>query len=585
MHAVDITPPLNAPPTIETLGDAVASMLYEWSQLSPELRDRNREAIYMARATASAISEVLCLTQWQTIPIEKLLGLDKVLIDRARAEGATGANLTRYARNCRHILSHAKSRGCRSQALTRLKSWDVVMNALKADERGVQRMIEDLGIRKIPAETTEDDLKAAGQRAMANGLAECTSEKYVGHFRSRMRAAKLEAMFPLLDLKFKRSTFYCDPIEKMAGEAQAELNDIKAFLTPVWVPDRASRDATRMANAKQTVRSFRQLHAWVRTHRGIIPPTLRALVDPEYVLPWIDWLENDRHLLREAVKGAAGLIHSIASKHEIFEGLDLDWILTRIRKVPKERHYKRQMRKQEQAVAYELLDQIPQQLRTKSEAPGLSAVKIARLRHDEEVVKTLLLALRQRNIRECDLSGNLVWDEINPKMAFNLDLSGCVQAAWDDDHHRRFLLLKYSESDTKANRAEIVAIPLAHAESLWEFVQVHRQHLVAADRDHGKLFCNLRGEELSEQAFRKLVRRITKTCLGKGVSPHLWRSIFGARVLHLAALGIGGGLLHAQRALFHKTPEPTQNYLDLNYALPGITAVDFDYDLRLSAMD
>jgi hypothetical protein len=392
-----------------------------------------------------------------------------------------------------------------------------------------------------------------------------------------MRAAALESLFPLLDLKYKGAP-YADPIEEMTDESQAQLDRLVAFRAPGWVPGRDARFATRPAAAERMVLSFRELHGHTRIYEGRTPPTLPDLVAPENVLPWIDFLQNDRGLFRESIAVTVGRVHSIACKHEIFKGLEFEWLLERVREVPKERRYKRRQRKQDKAVPDQVLAQLPGMLRADSEAPGLSVTKVARLRHDESLVLLLLLALRQRNVRDCAIDVNFVWHKITLKMKKDLDLPECVLAEWDRDRHRDFLMLVYTEIDTKANRWEIVVIPMADANTIDEFERIHRRQLVPNEgRKHGELFCNSRGDELSEEAFRRRVRGITKTYLGKSISPHLWRSIFGARGLRLAALGIGGGLLHVQRRLFQAAPETMQSYLDLYYALPGILALDREF--------
>jgi hypothetical protein len=568
-----------------TLGDAVVSMVFEWSNMPREKQARDYDEIQKARATAQAISEVLHCSEWQTIPLEDLFGLDAALVRHAEQEGFSKRNRARYARQCRRILDHAKKHGFSCDALGHLERWKPIMAAFNGEPRGLVRMLESVATCKEPADTTENDLEAARRRAVVNGLAESTSESYISKFRGKMRAANLESSFPLLELKMKRPATYCDLLAAMTAEARAQLDILSKFRTGTWVPGRDARDANRPAAVERMILSYRELHGFTRTRLHRKPVTLRDLVVPENVCPWVQFLHKERGLFRESIWVAAGPIHAIACKHPIFQGFDFGWMLALIRGVPKEARYKRQMRKQKKSLRYEVIAGILPALRAKSQEPGLSAVDVAWLRHDESLLSALLLALRQRNVRSSGIGVNLVAKPITLQMAFQLDLPECVRSAWNEDHRREFLMLVYGEEETKSNRAETVVLPLARAETFQEFVHVHRGQLINPETDHGRLFLNRNGGELSEEAFRRLVRCLTREHIGKAVSPHLWRSIFGARVMRLAAIGIGGGMRQAQRALFHAEERTTQPYLDLDYALPGILALNYEFIVRPSALN
>jgi hypothetical protein len=550
------------------------SIAYEWSRQPSELRARDYDRVYKIRASAAAINQLLPhVGDWQTIPLERLFGLDSPLAARGCAEGFSKQNQNRYARGCRKILEHEIARGWTCAALDKLATWNDVFAALGGRPRGLVRMIEDIGMQMTTFETTENDLESARQRAVDRGLAESTTLALVSSFRTEMRAAGLQHLFPLLDFEPKRKP-YCDSLADMTIKAQKQLYTLVAFRAPGVVPGRAAKDATRPAAAGRMVLSFRELHGHTRDKEGRTPPTLRELVAPENVLPWIDYLQHVRGLLRTSVEANVGPIHSIVSCHEIFSGLNFDWMLDRIRAVPKERAYKVQERKQDMSVPDQVLAGLPQLIRSTSRAPGLSPKEVAWLRHDEALVRFLLLALRQRNIRECCMRVNLKPGTINYKMAHELDLPDCVRAAWNDDHSREFLTLVYTEPQTKTNHAETVFIPIADAEVIERFIGFHRKSIVSKKHKHRNVFCNRRGEKLTSKTFRDLVKGITQTHLGKAITPHIWRSIFGSRVLRLAALGIGGGLKHAQRALFHRKERTTQPYLNLNYAVPGVVAIN-----------
>jgi integrase len=266
----------------------------------------------------------------------------------------------------------------------------------------------------------------------------------------------------------------------------------------------------------------------------------------------------------------------------MFRDRSFEWIVERMKKVPAERSYMIQMRKEEKAVPYEVLAQISQELRAKSKASGLSPSDIAWLRHDEALVLVLLnLAFRQRNLRICGVSTpanvNITQEKITLKLKNELILPDCVKSFLEKDPHREFLIMRFSETETKAGRAVTEVLPVALAQVLEEYIQIHRPLLIPPGHEHGKLFCNRIGRELSADNLRRLVCRITHAHIGKKIPPHLWRSIFAAHALLLAGTGAGGGINFVQRRLWHLDPVTTQKYCQLDYALPGIAALNREF--------
>jgi hypothetical protein len=269
-------------------------------------------------------------------------------------------------------------------------------------------------------------------------------------------------------------------------------------------------------------------------------------------------------------------------QHPLFESLEFEWIAKRIRTVPKGRRYKRTERKEAKAVPYEVLATIPSKLRVQSRAPGLTAVEVAWLRHDEAVISILLhLVYRQRNIRECGISApasvNLIRRRITPKLLTESSLPDWVGTAYVENPRREFWMFSFDENETKAARAVTDIVPAEVVPLLEEYLDVHRAALVDPDHDHGRLFFNRRGKELSEYNLRQLVSRLTSTHLGRKITPHLWRNIYAVHSRILSAAGAGPGLGALQDRLWHDDPKTTEVYCQMDYALPGIVALNREF--------
>jgi hypothetical protein len=236
----------------------------------------------------------------------------------------------------------------------------------------------------------------------------------------------------------------------------------------VWIPDRSTSEIVRPVSISKIQSSFSRLHGHrtqIREMKAVA--SLVDLVTPDNVLPFIEFLEGEHGLLREAIYDTLAPIMSVVRHDPIFEDRDYEWIPDRILKVPKERRYKLYLRKEEKAEPYERLGEIPKALRLDSKAPGLSAEEEAWLRHDEVLISFLHeLALRQRNVRECQtwdgLKPNFKWERINNEMLLNLDIPECVRRAYEENNNRKFLMLTFNEEETKARRAERIVLPHAH---------------------------------------------------------------------------------------------------------------------------
>ena len=604
MHAIERTTYSSQPPRrMRTLGDAVASITHAYLQVPRRLH--NKQSIndeYSARTVAYAVSAVLdCREDWKSIPLSHLFALEARLREYALLEGFKPNEAGYYTREIRKILAHASSHGWSSRQMRLIKSWDTATAAFKKKAGGCIQIIDYLISRnRTPSTTTERDLERWAESA-EESLELTSIEQYLNHFRSRIRAATLTGLFPHLDLASKGRTRYGDHITALRPGVQAELKKIAKRKAEVEIPDRSTREIARPVSISKIYSSFKRLHGHRTQIRGQKPvESLVRLVTSDNVLPYIDYLENELGHLREEIKDTFNPIMSVVRHDPLFKSRDYEWIPDRIQKVPKERHYKMLLRKEEKAQAYELLGEIPKALRRESTAPGLDAKEVAWFRHDEVLISVLHeLAFRQRNVRECQtfdgIDPDLKWEPLTNKDLLDLYIPECVLQAYNDNTSREFLMICFDEKKTKSHRAERVVLPLALASLIEDFDQHHRtllfedfierSRLTVTNKtkkkkrrfDHGHLLLNRNGGGLSQHSLRWQVRRLTRKYIGHKVSPHIWRDIFAAHTKMLAALGLGGGRQMLQRRLFQVDDATTDGYSQLDYALPGIAALDREY--------
>lgn len=584
MHAVDLAPYLKKPRYMRTLGDALASILSEWSKQPRELKKKNWPSTYLIRCAAHTVSTIL-EKECSRISLDELVGLSPQLVQYALAEGSRNSF---YARPCRKILAHAKAHGWTSDAMALRDSWRPVKEIFKRRSLGCLQIIDALiACGKSPEKTAEADLQFWRDQSIKNGLSRSSIEQYIPRFRRLIRAAGQQERFPQLDFRLRRLPRYGDTLDAMSAQTQAELQEIAVYRTSTWLPDRSAHIAVREMTVESMMKSFRQLHGFrtqIQKKRRVAG--LCELVKPATVLPYIDWLASERSLLRDSIQNIFAPILVVLRHHPLFKGQNYEWISERIQQIPREQNYKRTERKEAKAVPYELLATIPSKLRLQSEAPGLSAVDIAWFRHDEAVIAILLhLVYRQRNIRECGIAApasvNVIRQRITPNLLNNGNCPDWVRAAHAANPRREFWMFSFMENETKAARAVRDLVPLEIISVLEEYLDIHRPILIDPSKDHGRLFFNRRGKSLSEDNLRQLIRRLTGAYIGRKIAPHLWRDIYAVYFRVLAATGVGEDFDALHDRLWHQDRQTTETYCQMDYALPGIVALNREFSTSL----
>jgi integrase len=585
MQTLLFEPFLILPHSIVTLSDAIALMDTERRKLSVDRASKQRlgNAFWLARSTADVVCEILGKDR-ASIKLEEILDLDDDLIRYALAEDIDRRHASKYATACRKMIRYARSRGWTCDAIVRIESWQPVKDALSRHNDGTQQIVRYLiSAGKTPVDTTEADLYDWHKHAVANGLSTDAADMRMSRFRSKLRAPDVKSLFPLLDLESKRRSSYGTPIARMHTTIQAQIGELVLYRSKKWVEGRDARRAVSPSEIQHMLKSFRKVHGCLTGELGMEPfESLGAMATTENLCAVGDWLASKRHLLRKGVHRIIDPILAVAgTKCDMFPSLDSAVVRKHIKLVPKEPKHKLRARKEEKALPYEVLAEIPKMLQERIEAEGVSEVEAAWLKHDKAILSILLvLAFRQRNIRECTLTGsagsNLVSNKLNPKLFHELEIPDCVREAYNNDASRKFLMFVFSESETKGKRAQTEVIPLELAQILEDYLKI-RPLLVSPESDPGSLFLNRAGNALSEHNLRDLVRRLTRNYVGKTIHPHLWRDIFAANFRVQLATGMAKKYSRLWKRLWHMDEKPTEMYSQLGYALPGVAALNQQY--------
>jgi len=140
----------------------------------------------------------------------------------------------------------------------------------------------------------------------------------------------------------------------------------------------------------------------------------------------------------------------------------------------------------------------------------------------------LILAWRQRNVRECRLApsaagGNIFKEEIPPMSTMAVPKS--VEKIFRVNPHATFWQVSFDSNGTKSKRPVRAFLPRQLVLLLERYIQLRTALLGRAATDPGTLFLNDHGKPLTAGILAHHVGGITSRYVGKRVNPHLFRDI------------------------------------------------------------
>jgi integrase len=145
---------------------------------------------------------------------------------------------------------------------------------------------------------------------------------------------------------------------------------------------------------------------------------------------------------------------------------------------------------------------------------------------EELLIKWLtMLPWRQRNIRECRISGS------NPNIFkskipnyISVDKPAWVQMEEQKNPEAEFWQMHFDPKETKTGREVHAVLPRPLVKALEEYLAECRPRLVKTG-DPGTIFVRNDGTALNEDVLYNMVTRLTMRYGGRRVNPHLFRDI------------------------------------------------------------
>jgi integrase len=195
--------------------------------------------------------------------------------------------------------------------------------------------------------------------------------------------------------------------------------------------------------------------------------------------------------------------------------------------IPVEPYSEVRIRKAAKYLEYAVLESIPTKIRALRETVRkIEAKNISKLAVGELLIRFLLvLAWRQRNLRECRIAGptpNLFKGRIG---AFSqIDKPKWVVEAENRDPNAEFWQFRFSCEETKMGIPVHAVLPRPLIAPLEEYLNKFRPQLIGSVEPL-TLFVNSDGMPMGENDVTRLVSELTLRHGGRVVTPHLFRDV------------------------------------------------------------
>jgi integrase len=411
--------------------------------------------------------------------------------------------------------------------------WDHAEEALRPEWEAISGMLSkraarDLvayasGLGRMPEDVNEDDLANWRKARISEGM----QASYAARCCTTLRTAITKTVGRS---KLKRGpSRYAIAWEDMHPALRSEVEQIAAWKTSEFQPDRPSSARIRPVTANQLVVTLGQLTGYGQTIAGQPPyESIACLVTRQLVSKYATWAINVRKIKGKPLASKLGMVFAALRHNPAYANLDLAWFDGLLNSLPLEEQSRVDSRKARKIIRYAEAEQIPMQIRTsRTRAKMMTAKKRAMSVRDECLMLwPLILPWRQRNICECRIGGdnpNLFKSTVAP-------FSSITRPIWISELEKSspdatFWQFRFEAGETKTGNEIHAFLPQELVVLLEEYLSVHRGILLNGRKDDGTLFLSDVGKAITPGQMTSRVRGLALKYTGVGVTPHLYRDI------------------------------------------------------------
>ena len=426
-----------------------------------------------------------------------------------------------YVNHLRILINYATAAGWRP-ANASSPEWERVV-ALAVEQKCADLARHLLTVKNHPREVTSEDVDQWVITTAQRIDYESASAKRTRLWRI-LRDCGYLTKLPKCLLREKN---YGIPIRDFPANLKKEVSELLKWKQDFYVWDREcgrhrEPTARRLAHVISTLYGFA---VNIAGETGIC--SLSDLAQRHIVGRFIQWCITEREIKGQSVQRNLRLLDAVLRQHPRYAAINFDWFKKLLKGIPVESDAVLQKRRAERVLEYSVIERIPDMIRAqRAKAAKKGSKKLAVIVRDELMIRWLcVLPWRQRNIRECRISGpnpNLFKGPV-PAIT-TIDMQPWALDEWKKNPSAEFWQFHFTEEETKTGCTVDALLPIQLIEPLEEYLSQHRAHLLE-DGEPDTLFLNQDGKPMSLHQVTGVVSKNTLRFGGRRVTPHPFRDV------------------------------------------------------------
>jgi integrase len=422
-------------------------------------------------------------------------------------------------------------------------------------------------IRRAPKEVTAEHVDQWIKVSVGQGNRYTTARQQVNAAWRTLVACGFVKHAPMTYLRKKQ---YGVPVLQLPQPLQAQVKEMVRWKSAEYEPDRPNEAKVReisAMNMQKTICSMFGYATKIAMLHGI--ESVPTLIQKHVVGSYITWCINDQKIKGGPLLTQLAAVLAAVSKHPAHQTLDVSWFRPLLATITVEPYEAVKIRKAKKYLSYEVLEAIPEKIRAILAAEAeFGEHHIARLAMDGLMLRWLLiLPWRQRNLRECRVSGedpNIFKAKI-PEGS-SIDLPEWAQRAEAQDPNVEFWQVRFGLEETKTEVAVHSLLPLQLIDPLEEYLRLYRP-LLLNGRACETLFVAPEAEKIGDRFITDAISNLTVRFGGRRATPHIFRDI----VAYAWLKAHPKDYLTLSKMLWHKQLSTTINQYGSRYNVSSAT--------------
>jgi hypothetical protein len=380
-------------------------------------------------------------------------------------------------------------------------------------------------IRKKPKDVTIEDLDQWTQIRCEQGLSYAYARNKKTWFWRLLRDCGCTEQTPRC---FLRENHFGVPLEQFPPGLKREVHGLLKWKQLEFAVDRPKGGRHRAVTSQKLQRILCALLGFAINVRGESElSSLSQLIQKQIISGYLEWSINERKVKGYSLGCDLRLLAAAMRQHPSYASVDFSWFKPLLNSLPIEPKSELKKRKALKCLEYKVIESIPRKIHAERSAAAKKGVDhVALLAMEELLIRWLtVLPWRQRNIRECRISGttpNLFKGKVPPFCG--IDKPEWAQREEQESPEAEFWQFRFNCDETKTKIDAHAVLPRPLIGPLEEYLGEFRPHLIHG-ADPGTLFVNQAGKAMASDEVSCAVSTLTLRHGGRRVTPHLFRDI------------------------------------------------------------